>query len=127
MSVFLKRASPHLRRPGAGPTRPPSGSARAATLTSLAGTEWGCLDQLVVFPGAANAPHKSNCSGLSTVSLGCARDRSGFGRPVGLAGIVGTAGLRGMGRLKVPPRAGRKRNSAFSCSSEPINTNRPIR
>ena len=41
--------------------------------------------------------------------------------------IVGTAGLRGMGRLKVPPRAGRKRNSAFSCSSLiGLNRNRPF-
>jgi hypothetical protein len=63
---------------------------------------------------AANAPHRSNCSGLgSGRCLGAMRDGSGFVRPVGFSGIVGTGGLRGMGLSEpISPVSGKWQCSA---------------
>jgi hypothetical protein len=56
-----------------------------------ASTVWSSSEE------AANAPHRSNCSGLgSGRCLGTMRDGCGLARPVGLSGTVGTGGLRGM-------------------------------
>src|SRR5690242_18640669 len=97
--------SPTSRR---WPTWLPSGSARSATLTSLAGQEWGWLGRFADVPRGCERAPQIQLLWAKHRELGIYARSLRLGGAVGFAGIIGTAGLRDMTRLNDPSRAGRK-------------------